>query len=179
MAKQPKLTWNTPRWSYVPQLWGLYRHIFNGRSLVRIALATLVVSLAIVAVCRWAFPLLVLPNLWPLLLTLPAMLLLLAWQFSLLTLARPAVTVRPDRIVWSHGQSALRIDAAEVTATRLTFHEEHRIRLRICYRRKSQPRSRVFGVPPTVDFDRLCDLLPRRPIIRDARRRAAAAAVKP
>ena len=47
-----------------------------------------------------------------------------------------------------------------------------RIRLRICYTKKSKLRSRVIGVPPAVDFNRLSEMLPVAPVIRDARNRS-------
>ncbi|MCA9187326.1 MAG: hypothetical protein KDA99_16975, partial [Planctomycetales bacterium] len=82
------------------------------------------------------------------------------------------MTIRADKILVQHGQSATIIDAKTVTAAYLTFHPEDRIRLRICYTSKSKKKSRVIGVPPTVDFNRLSEMLPIAPVVRDARHRS-------
>ena len=143
----------------------------NPVSLLRITLGTAIVSAAIIAGFKWAFPQIVLPNLWPLIFTLPGILLLLIVQFGILTLIPPTVTIRADKIVVQHGQSATIIGPETVTATYLTFHSDDRIRLRICYTRKTKTKSRVIGVPATVDFNRLCEMLPIAPEVRDARHR--------
>lgn len=112
-----------------------------------------------------------LPNLWPLVFAFPAILLMLVLQLGILTLIPPTATIRADRILVQHGQSATIIDPQTVTATYLTFHPDDRIRLRICYIRKSKSTSRVIGVPSKVDFDRLSEVLPIEPVVRDARHR--------
>jgi len=164
-----KLKWRAPRWSYVRRLWLPLRDIFNSASLWRITLATVVVSAAIVAGFKWAVPQLVLTDLWRIVFAPPALALMLVAQLGILTLVRPIVTVRADKIFMQHGQSATIIDTSSVKATRLTFHRDDRIRLRICYTRKSKMETLVVGVPPTVDFDCLSELLPVFPVIRDAR----------
>ena len=80
---------------------------------------------------KWAFPQLVLPNLWPLVFALPAIVLMLVAQLGILTLIPPSVTIRADKILVQHGQSATKIDPETVSATYLTFHPDNRIRLRI------------------------------------------------
>jgi len=153
-------------------LWSQLNHILNPASLIRIALGTAIVSGAIIAGFKWAVPQIVLPNLWPLVFALPAILLMLVAQFGIMTLIPPTVTIRADRILVQHGQSATIIDAEAVTATYLTFHADDRIRLRICYTKKSKTKSRAIGVPPTVDFNRLSEMLPMVPVVRDARNRS-------
>jgi hypothetical protein len=152
-------------------LWSQLNHITNPVSLVRITLATVVVSAAVVAGFNWAVPQFVLPNLWPIVFALPAILLLLVAQFGILALIPPRVTIRADTILVQHGQSATIIDPKTVTATYLTFHPDDRIRLRICYTKKSKAKSRVIGVPPSVDFNKLSQMLPIMPVVRDARNR--------
>jgi hypothetical protein len=153
-------------------LWSELNHILNPASLIRIAVGTAIVSVAIIAGFKWAVPRMVLPNLWPLVLALPAIVLMLVAQCGILTLIPPTVTVRTDKILVQHGQSVTIIDSKTVTATYLTFHPDDRIRLRICYTKKSKTRSRVIGVPPTVDFNRLSEMLPMVPAVRDARNRS-------
>jgi hypothetical protein len=153
-------------------LWSQLNHILNPASLIRIGLGTAIVSAAIIGAFKWAVPQMALPNLWPLVLALPAILLMLVMQFGILTLIPPTATIRSDRIIVQHGQSATIIDSKTVTASYLTFHTEDRIRLRICYTRKSKTKSRVIGVPPTVDFNRLSEMLPVAPVVRDARNRS-------
>jgi hypothetical protein len=169
---KPKLTWYVPRWAYTRQLWSQLNRILNPAALIRITLGTAIVSAAIIAGFKWAVPQIVLPNLWPLVFALPAILLLLVLQFGVLTLIPPTATICSDRIIVQHGQSATIIDSKTVTASFLTFHTEGRIRLRICYTRKSERKSRVIGVPPTVDFNRLSEMLPVAPVVRDARNRS-------
>ena len=116
----------------------------------------------------------VLPNLWPLVFAIPAIVLILVAQFGILTLIPPTVTIRADKILVQHGQSATIIDPKNVTATYLTFHSDDRIRLRICYTKKSKTKSRVIGVPPSVDIGKLTEMLPIVPVVRDARNRSLA-----
>ena len=96
---------------------------------------------------------------------------MLVVQLGILTLIPPSATVRSDKILVQHGQSSTIIDTESVSATYLTFHSYDRIRLRICYTKKSKPKSRMIGVPPNVDFSRLSEMLPIVPVVRDARNR--------
>ena len=131
-------------------------------------------SAAVIVAFKWAVPQMALPNLWPVVFTFPAMLLTLVLQFGILTLFPPTATVRADRILVQHGQTATIIDPATVTATCLTFHPDDRVRLRVCYTTNSKTKSKVIGVPPTVDFNRLSEMLPIAPVVRDARNRSFA-----
>jgi hypothetical protein len=143
----------------------------NPGSIVRIALGTALVAAAIIVGFRWAIPQLVLPNLWPVLFAFPAIILMLVVQLAVLTLIPPSATIRADKIIIQHGQSATIIESGVVTAIYLIVHRNDRIRLRICYTRKSKARSRVIGVPPTIDLARLSEMLPLWPVVRDARER--------
>lgn len=154
------------------RLWAQLNQILNRASLIRIALGTLVVSAAIVAGFKWAVPQMVLPNLWPLVFALPVIVLGIVAQLGLLTLIPPKVTIRSDKILVQHGQSATIIAPETVSATYLTVHADDRIRLRICYTKKAKAKSRVIGIPPTIDFDRLSEMLPITPVVRDARNRS-------
>lgn len=69
-------------------------------------------------------------------------------------------------------ESGLMIDAKTIKAVSLTVHAGDRIRLRLCYAKDNTVKSRVIGVPPTVDLDRLIALLPIAPEVRDARNRS-------
>lgn len=148
-------------------------HIVNTASLIRIILVTAFVTAAMIVGVKLAVPQIVLPNLWRLFFALPTILVLLVLQLGVLTLIPPIATIRSDRILVQHGQSAMIIEAKAVTATYLTVHSDDRIRLRICYTRRSGTRTRAIGVPPTVDFDLLSKLLPIAPVVRDARNRTA------
>ena len=169
---KPKLTWNVPRWAYTRRLWSQLNHIINPVSLCRITIVTVVVSAVVLAGLKWAVPKFVVPNLWPIVFAFPAILLMLVAQFGILTLIPPTVTIRADKILVQHGQSATIIDPNTVTATYLTFHPDDRIRLRIRYTKKMKPKSRVIGVPPTVDISKLSEMLPIIPVVRDARNRS-------
>ena len=141
-------------------------------SLIRIAIGTTIVSAAVIAGFKWAFPQMVIPNLWPLVFVVPAIVLLFVLEFGILTLVPPRATIRSDKIFVQHGESATIIDPKTVSATYLTFHSGDRIRLRICYTKNSKTKSRVIGVPPAVDFNRLSEMLPIAPVVRDARNRS-------
>lgn len=169
---KPKLTWYVPRWAYTRQLWSELNLILNPTSLIRISVGTAFVSAGIIAGFKWAVPQMVLPNLWPLVLALPAIVLMFVAQCGILTLIPPTVTIRADKILVQHGESASIIYTKDVTAIYLVFHPDDRIRLRICYTKKSKTRSRVIGVPPTVDFNRLSEMLPIVPVVHDARNRS-------
>ena len=167
-----KLTWYVPRWSYTGQLWSQLSQILNPASLIRIAFGTATLSAAIIVGLKCVFPQMVLPNLLPLVFALPAIVLMLVAQLGILTLIPPTATIRSDKILVHHGQSATIIAANTVKATYLTFHGDDRIRLRICYTKKSTTKSRVIGVPSTVDLDLLSEMLPIAPVVRDARDRS-------
>ena len=137
-----------------------------------ILLGTISISVAIVAGFKWAFPQMVLPNLWPLVFALPAIVLMIVVQLGILTLIPPTVTIRADKILVQHGQSATIIDPKTVSAIYLIFYPDDHIRLRICYTKKGRKRSRAISVPPTIDFDRMTKMLPISPIVRDARNRS-------
>lgn len=146
--------------------------ILNPASLIRMALGTAIVAAALIVGLEWAMPQIVLPNLGVLLLAFPAIISGLLIQFGFMILIPPTATIRPDVIVVQHGQSNLRIDAKTITGAYLTVHGGDRIRLRIRYTRNGKVRSRVIGVPPTVDLDRLTELMPIATVIRDARGRS-------
>ncbi|XZE35659.1 hypothetical protein SH501x_001162 [Pirellulaceae bacterium SH501] len=128
----------------------------------------------VIAGFKWAFPQMVLPNSGPLVFALPAILLVLVAQLGILTLIPPMVTIHADKILVQHGQTATIIYPKSVTATYLTFHAGDRIRLRVCYTKRSKTKLRVVGVPPTVDLNRLSEMLPLIPVVRDARGRSTA-----
>lgn len=169
---KPKLTWTVPRWAYVSKLWRQLRCLLNLASLIRISLVTAFLAALIVWGLQWMMPQVILPNLWPLLLALPGILLLLILQTSLLTLIPPTATIWPDKVCVQHGDSARIVDAASIAKTYIIVFSNQRIRLRICYVRRAKRQSLAIGVPPTVDLDRLAELLPVWPIVRDARSRA-------
>lgn len=169
---KPSLFWYEPRWAHTRQLWSQIHQILNPVSLIRISFVTAILSAAIIVAFKWAMPQLVLPNLWPILVAFPAIIIGLVAQLGFLLLLPPIVIVRPDKILVANGESAVTIAADTVLETHLTFHAAGRIRLRICYTKGSRTESRVIGVPTTLDFDRLSKLLPIAPIVRDARSRS-------
>lgn len=170
-TKKLKLTWSVPRWAYTRRLWLQMNHVLNPVTLIRMALVTLIVATGMIVGLKWAIPQIVLPNFGILLLAFPAILVIVVLQFGLLVLIPPTATIRPESIFVQHGQSALRIDAKTIIAAYLTVHAGDRIRLRICYTRNDKLKSRVIGVPPTVDLDRLTEFLPVALVVRDARNR--------
>ncbi|WP_372724961.1 hypothetical protein [Novipirellula sp.] len=172
MSGRSKITWSVPRWAFVPQLWqSLRRCILNRHAMRNICVGTLVSCAAIVGVLKIAFPALVIPNLWHVVAAIPILLLALVLQFGMLTVLRPSVTLRPDRLQKSHGQTGLQIKADQFVAIQLYVHRQHRIRLKLRYRRRDRLHTLVLGVPCSVDLDQMIAMLPISPKIRDARAR--------
>ncbi len=155
----------------MPQLWKQFDGILNRKSLVRILVLALLVGVPIVMAAQRAFPLLDIVGLWRMLFMLPGILLLLALELAMLSLIFSRVLVRSDKILIQHSSAQL-IDPQIVTATYLIFHPDNKIRLRIHYCRKSRRRCCKLGMPPTVDLERLSELLPISPVVRDARTRS-------
>ncbi len=172
MARTSKITWSVPRWAFVPQLWQSLRScILNRHAMRNICVGTLVSCAAIVIVLKIAVPALVIPNLWRVVAAVPMLLLLLVVQFGILAVIPPSVTLRPDRLQKSHGQTGLRITADQFVAIQLYVHRQDLIRLKVRYRRRDRLHTLVLGVPCSVDLDQMIAMLPISPKIRDARAR--------
>lgn len=170
---KPDLAWYVPRWSCVHKEWDAIRlYILNRDSLTRILVGTVVASCLVVAGSRWAFPQMAMPSLWPLALAFPAIIAIVALNTAMHTIILPRAVLGPKGICVQHGGTATHIDPGTVTGTFLTVHAGNRVRLRVCYTRKSKLRSRVIGIPSTVDLNQLCQLLPIPPVVRDARDRS-------
>ena len=174
MFSKPLMRWYEPRWAYVDRMWAQLRHILNAASLSRIVIATAIISLLIVACIKWAMPQFVIPNLWPFLFAFPAILMMLVAQFAILTLIPPSITIRAEKIIIQHGQTARIIDQNSIRKISLAIHSQDRVRLRISYRKKGITRSRCIGVAGSVDLYQLCEHLPIFPTIRDARKYSSA-----
>lgn len=171
MARKEKLIWFEPRWAYVPRLRREFGSILNARALSRTWFAALLLAIAIVAAFKWAVPNLNLFDAWRVLLAAPALVLYLSFYLALLIVIPPGVEVRRDWIQRTHS-GPLRIQSARIEAASLTFHADQRIRLRLRYQGRARPRTLTVGVPPSVNLDKLVDLLPVRLVIRDARSRS-------
>ncbi|GAA5505308.1 hypothetical protein [Novipirellula caenicola] len=173
MSGTSKITWWVPRWAFVPQLWQSLRScLLNRHAITNIFIGTFVSCAVIIGGLKIALPALVIPNLWTVFAALPMILVLLACQFGLLAAIPPNVTLRPDRLQKTHGQTGLVIKADQFVATQLYVHREDRIRLKVRYRQRDRLRTLVLGVPSSIDLDQLVALLPISPKIRDARARS-------
>jgi predicted membrane channel-forming protein YqfA (hemolysin III family) len=165
------LTWAVPRWSYVPRLWrGLYV-IVNSRSLVRIAGASIVGCVAFVGAFKILIPNLAVGNLWLMVFALPGILLALVAQMAIHTAIPPFVSVRKDRVLYSHGQSNFALKADQIESIHLTVFGNSKIRLKIRYTRSRRTRLLRIGVSPKIDLMLLAETLPIAPIVNDARSR--------
>ena len=141
--------------------------------MVRMGVATLLVAVAIIAYLKIAFPGIVLPNLWPIVFALPAVIGALVLQFGLLSLFRQRVLVTPKKILISHGQSATIIRPESLRCVTLTVHDGGKSRIRFDYSVKSRNRFKTVGLSENCDLFRLSELLPIEIVTRDARRNAA------
>ena len=166
-----KLTWAVPRWSYVARLWRELNCIVNLKSLIRICIVSILGCIALVGAVKIAIPNLAIGNLWPIVFALPAILLAVLAQLTLLTLIPPFVTSRKDQIQYAHGQNVFQINANQIEAIQLTVFSDTRIRLKIRYSNKRKLRILRFGVSPGIVLDSLSNHLPSSPKIVDARSR--------
>ena len=166
-----KLTWAVPRWSYVARLWRELNCIVNLKSLIRICIVSILGCIALVGAVKIAIPNLAIGNLWPIVFALPAILLAVLAQLTLLTLIPPFVTIRKDKIQYAHGQNVIQINANQIEAIQLTVFSDTRIRLKIRYSNKRKLRILRFGVSPGIVLDSLSNHLPSSPKIVDARSR--------
>ena len=170
-SKNAKLTWHEPRWAYLLRLRKQLDFISNRRSPLRIVLIVLVVAVVILTGMQWVAPQMAIPHFWRIVFVLPAIGIALALRLAVFIWIPAVVAIRPDTIIHQHGRFVTVVDSTTVKATFLTSHADDRIRLRICYVQNAKHESLVAGVPPTASLDRLTELLPVAPAIRDARGR--------
>ena len=165
-----KISWWVPRWAFVPALWrSLGRCILNRRSLTSIIVGSVLSCATVLAGFKLAFPGMVVPNLWPVALSIPGIVVAMVLQFVLLTMVPPHVVLRSDRLQKSHGQTGLQIKATDIIKSQIYIHSSARVRLKIRYRQRSGVRTLVLGIASCVDLDELDSILPSLPKIRDAR----------
>lgn len=168
-----KLKWHEPRWFYVPRHWRELRAILlNPRSLTRISIVSALVGGLIIAAFKWAIPQFVIPNNFGwIALAIPGVILYLCFEFALLAIFPPTITLREGTLQRIHSHAGPRIKPEHLQSSWLTVHTGDRIRLKLRYRVGKLERTRVFGVPSDIDLSRLVQSLPQEPIVRDARRR--------
>ena len=135
--------------------------------------ATLAGAIAIIACLQIAFPGIALPNLWPVVFALPAVIGALVLQTGLLSFFRQRVLVTPKKILISHGQSATIIQLDKLKCVTLTAHDNGRSRIRFDYVVKSKKRFKTVGLSEDCDLFKLSELLPIEIETRDARRNIA------
>ena len=173
-SNKSKLVWYSPKWSTNPKRWWVLRkYVLSTGPLVRMGSATLVVTIAIIAYLKIAFPGIALPNLWPLVFALPAVIGALVLQIGLLSLFRQRVLVTPKKILISHGQSATIIQPESLKCVTLTVYDDGKSRIRFDYSVKSKNRFKTVGLSEDCDLFRLSELLPIEIVTRDARRNIA------
>ncbi len=142
--------------------------------MLRVSVVALACWFVLCACVQIAIPLVQLPPLWKMLLTLPGIYAYLLFMIALLQVIPARVDVRRDRVLFNHGESTFVVKAEKIVMTRIVVFAYDRVRLRVVYRRPSgHVRSRVTGVAQKVDLERLSQLLPVAPEIWDARKRYA------
>ena len=171
LTKEPKLIWYSPKWSTNPkQWWVLKKYLLAPGPLARMAIATLTSALLLIGCLKLAFPGIVLPNLWPMLLTLPVVLGMMIFQTALASLFQQRVLVTPRKILISHGSATI-IRPDTLNQVTLTVHAAGKSRIRFDYVVKSKQRFRIVGLSDDCDVFKLAELLPIEISTRDARRR--------
>ncbi len=155
----------------MPKLWASYRRLLSVRSLATIIGVSVSVGGCVIAGFRFAFPNIVVPNLWPMVAVLPGLLLVLAMQLSLLTAIKPSVSVNATRIKRTHGETRFQIKMSDLSYVRLYFHTRGRARLKLRHRAIRADRIKSVGVPCDLDFDALLASLPDSTMVFDARSR--------
>ena len=170
-SKNSKLVWYSPKWATHPkQWWVLRKHLLSTGPLLRMSAATLIAVIAIIGYLKFAFPGIVLPNLWSVVFLLPGVIGCMVLQMGMLSLFRHRVLVTPKKIVISRGQSVITIKPAFLKCATLTVHDFGKSRLRFDYRLKSQNRIITVGLSDDCDLFKLAELLPIEMVVRDARR---------
>jgi len=117
-----------------------------------------------------AFPAMVIPNLLPMLLVLPMLVLMLTLQTYALTKSKARVMVSRKKIMVTHGQSATYIKSDWLTDVVLAVHNDGKARLRFCYSKGDVPRFETVGVSDDLDLVELERILPVQISPRDYRR---------
>ena len=154
-----------------PQAWWVLRkHLLSTGPLLRMSTATLIAVSAIIGYLKFAFPGIVLPNLWSVVFLLPAVIGFTVLQMGILSLFRYRVLVTPKKIVISHGQSATIIKPESLNCVTLTVHDFGKNRIRFNYGLKSKNRLVTVGLSDDRDLFKLAELLPIEMVIKDARR---------
>jgi hypothetical protein len=175
-----KFTWHEPRWYYVPRHWRALREILNPRSLTRVGVVSALVGVVIVGAFKLAIPQFVIPNNFGwIVLALPGMVLYLLFNFALLVVFPPTITLRDRTLQRTHSQAGPKIKPENLRSAWLTVHAGDRIRLKLRYRVGKLDRTQVIGVPSGIDLNTLVQLLPQEPIVRDARWRRIPTAGQP
>lgn len=170
-----KLKWKEPRWSYLPRLWREFHQIFNLRSLLMISSVSALTGTALIAAFKLAFPLLDIASLWPMLLAVPGLFLYLCMYMAILAVFPPTVVVRYQSLQRTHASVGPQLKPEHVRFACLTVHSQDRIRLKLRYCLGNVERTSVYGISDDIDLSTLLTLLPRKPIVRDARHRGIAA----
>lgn len=159
-----------PYWFNVPHVWRTNRKYFGFWSVLRVSLLTLACGIAIIVCAQAAVPLVQLPPLWTMLIALPAVYAYLLFMVAIHLVIPARVEVRRDRVLFNHGQTTVVVKDEEIVAIRITVFADDRIRLRVTYQRQlGHLRTRTAGVARKVNLERLSQLLPVSPEIRDAR----------
>ena len=144
---------------------------------MRITMGTVLVTAIIVGALKWCLPAFAVPNLFPVILAIPMMIWGLWLNYLVLAAFKPVATIRPDRLLYQHGQSARVIEADKISGATIGVHSSERIRLTVRYTYKNKPRVLRIGVPNSVDLNEISRFLPVEPTVRDARDRHSVIAV--
>ncbi|WP_164102263.1 hypothetical protein [Candidatus Laterigemmans baculatus] len=126
---------------------------------------------ALVAAFKLAFPSLDIASLWPMLLAVPGVFLYLWMYLAILAVFPPTIIVRNQSLQRIHASAGPKVKPEHVRFAYLTVHSQNRIRLKMRYRLGNVERTVVYGIANDIDLSTLFALLPREPIVRDARQR--------
>lgn len=169
--KPRKLSWWTPRWSAVRDFRRVMPLVFGWRPLLRITVVSVCVGGGICLAALMAFPQLPLGFLWQAIFGIPGVLAYLAVMSLLQIVIRNQVTVTPERIAWTAGQSPLAFKREEIVSARLVvFDADHiQLMLRTAERRKTLAMSARVDLQQLTGLLKPTDVLDRRAAFQAAR----------
>lgn len=133
-----KLVWYAPTWSTVPrQFWVLKKYILSPGPIARISIGSVIAAAVIVGALKLALPAIVIPNLLPMVLMVPGLVVGVVLQTLLLSVLKARVVVTAKRVVVQHGQSAIQIKMDQLTKVVLALHDHGKTRIRFCWELRS------------------------------------------
>jgi hypothetical protein len=166
------LYWHGPRWSYITRRKREVDELKRSVSWRRVACIGGILCVVTFGAICWARGELVIPTLANAI-TMGVLSVLLVLVLWCSIWAPPSILVA-RHFVFLDSQKVL-LSPSDIVAAELIQHSGKRNRLKLRVQRRMGRRTRLMvfsiGIPPRIDLDELAELLPRRPVVKDARER--------